>query len=256
MATRKIRIVALTALFTLISTSNSLAATTSKLNVSQCKKVISSFQGLYDPAGGLKVSGPIQDSNSGSSLGMATPPISKITKSRNVWKSIEPTLTNGTLKFELQSLIEEAYKIITTGTANGNEGRVSLLWNKAIVDLTKSCLPKESNQFCLSIQGALESVSSLLEGKSLAKSGITSTRKIWSEEVKKWPSQSYSRAWMNQLLTYLDEIITEAKAGRSITVAATLFYEEWNKTDQTGNLLDYWPCIDRVAEALGHSYSG
>jgi hypothetical protein len=230
-------------------------AASPKLNSSQCRQAIASFQGLYDPAGGLQVSGYIWDPVNGSAIGEVKPPISKLVSSRKTWKTLESNLSSGTAKYGFQVLIEEAYTIITTGNGGGNEGRVSMIWNLAITDITKSCLPPESNEFCRTIGSAFTGVSNLGSGQALSKSGILNTKRIWSNEVKKWPAQSNSRAWMKRLITYIDEMISEAKAKRSTMAAYSLFIDEWGNLDRNNDVVDYWPCKDRVADALGTPYS-
>lgn len=226
-------------------------AASSKLNAFQCKQAISSFKGLYDPAGGLQVSGYIWDPVTGSAIGEVKPPTSKLVSSRKTWKTLESSLANGSTKSGLQALIGEAYTVITTGRANGNEGRVSLYWTTAIVEITKSCLPAESNEFCRTINTSLTSISNLTRGISVTKSGILNTKRIWDNEVKRWPLESNSRAWMIRLLSYLDEAISEAKAKRSTMAALSLFWDDWGNLDRNNDEIDYWPCRDRVADALG-----
>jgi len=226
-------------------------AASSKLNASQCKQAISSFKGLYDPAGGLQVSGYIWDPVTGSAIGEVKPPTSKLVSSRKTWKTLESSLANGSTKSGFQALIGEAYTVITTGRANGNEGRVSLYWTSAIVEITKSCLPVESNEFCRTINSSLTSISNLQRGMSVSKSGVLNTKRIWANEVKRWPLQSNSRAWMTRLLSYLDEAISEANAKRSTMAALSLFYDDWSNLDLNNDVIDYWPCRDRVADALG-----
>jgi hypothetical protein len=246
-------LVALLLLVSLIVTfpQSAANAASSKLNASQCKQAISSFKGLYDPAGGLQVSGWKWDPVTGSAIGEVKPPISKLVSSRKTWKSLETSLANGSTKSGFQLLIEEAYMVVTTGRANGNEGRVSLFWTSAIVEITKSCLPPESNEFCRTINSSLTSISNLQRGISISKSGVLNTKRIWANEVKRWPPQSNSRAWMTRLLTYLDEAISETKAKRSTMAALGLFYDDWSNLDLNNDVIDYWPCRDRVADALG-----
>ena len=228
-------------------------AASPKLNSSQCRQAIASFQGLYDPAGGLKVAGYEPDPVTGQSVEFK-PPISKLVSSRKTWKSLESNLASGSAKSGFQVLIEEAYTIITTGSGGGNEGRVSMLWNLAITDITKGCLPPESNEFCRTIGTAFTGVSNLWNGQTISKSGVLNTKRIWSNEVKKWPAQSNSRAWMKRLLAYIDEMISEAKAKRSTMAAYSLFLDEWGNLDSNNDVVDYWPCRDRVADALGTPY--
>ena len=56
---------------------------------------------------------------------------------------------------------------------------------------------------------------------------------------------------MTRLLSYLDEAISEANAKRSTMAALNLFYDDWRNLDLNNDVIDYWPCRDRVADALG-----
>jgi len=227
-------------------------AASSKLNASQCKQAISSFKGLYDPAGGLQVSGYIWDPVTGSAIGEVMPPTSKLVSSRKTWQTLESSLANGSAKSGLRALIGEAYTIITTGRANGNEGRVSLYWTSAIVEITKSCLPVESNEFCKTFASSYKSVWDLATGQSISKSGVLNTKRIWSAEVKRWPAGSGSRARLNGLLVTLDEMISEAKAKRGLIGIFEIFMDQWDEfTHPYDRENDYWPCRDRVADVLG-----
>ena len=226
-------------------------AASSKLNPSQCKQAISSFKGLYDPAGGLQVSGMKLNPETGVSEGVINPPISKLVSSRKIWKSLESSLANGSIKSGFQLLIEEAYTVVTTGRATGNEGRVSLFWNASITEITKSCLPTEPNEFCRTINTSLLSISNLQNGMSVSKSGVLNTQRIWVNEGRKWPAESNSKAWLTRLLGYLDEAIAESKAKRATSAALRLFFDDWSNLDMNNDVIDYWPCRDRVADALG-----
>jgi hypothetical protein len=250
----KTRLVALLVplmLLTTLSQSGAHAAS-SKLSSSQCKQAISSFKGLYDPVGGLQVSGWIWDPVTGSAIGEVEPPTSKLVSSRKTWKTLESRLASGSAKSGLQALIGEAYTIITTGRANGDGGRVSLYWTSAIVEITKSCLPVESNEFCKTFSTSFNSVWNLATGQSISKSGVLNTKRIWSTEVKKWPAGSGSRAGLNGLLVTLDELISEAKAKRDLIGIMNIFMDEWDEfTNPYNQENDYWPCRDRVADVLG-----
>jgi hypothetical protein len=118
--------------------------------------------------------------------------------------------------------------------------------------ITKSCVPGETNEFCKTLGSAFTSVANLWKGQSLSKSGVLNTRRIWSAEVKKWPAGSGSRAGLNGLIVNLDEMISEAKAKRDLSGVFSIFMEEWDEfTDPYNQENDYWPCRDRALEALG-----
>jgi hypothetical protein len=91
----------------------------------------------------------------------------------------------------------------------------------------------------------------LYNGQSISKSGVLNTKRIWSVELKKWPAGSGSRAGLNGLLVLLDEMISEAKAKRNLSGIYSIFIEKWDAfTNPYNQENDYWPCRDRVAEAL------
>lgn len=226
---------------------NIASAAPSKLSSSQCKQVIQGFRTLVDPVYGLAVSGYVRDPENNLPIGEVKPPISKLGGLRKSWQSLEQRLGSGPLKIDFRNLIDVTYTIITTKNGSGSDNTYAT----SIYKITKSCLPAESNEFCRTLATSLEGAANLWKGQSLAKSGVLSTKRIWSSEVKKWPATSNSRAWMNRLLTYLDEMISEAKAQRSSSAAYRLFLDEWDNTQRNNEVIDYWPCVDRVEEALG-----
>ena len=205
-------------------------AASSKLNASQCKQAISSFQSLF---GGPYPSG--------------FPPLSKseLTARRNIWKSLESKLSKGSIKSYFQDLISQSFVMLNTP----NSGYTQL--ERGIYEITKSCVPGETNAFCKTLPSALQGIINFSNGQSISKSGVLNTRKIWSAEVKKWPAASNSKAWLNRLLMNLDEMISEAKAKRDLSGVSAVLLEEWQELDKVDSVLDFWPCRDLVSEALG-----
>ena len=231
----------LVSLVTLFSQSAANAASP-KLNASQCKQAISSFQGLY-----YNPTDPAPQWVDGYSV---TPLISELTARRNFWKSIEPKLSEGPVKSYFKDLISKSFIMLNTKDAIYKPGHTSSTGDliDSIYGITKSCVPGETNEFCKSFNStARTSIYNLLQGQSISKSGVLNTRRIWSTEVKKWPAGSNSKAWLNRLLIDLDEMISEAKAKRDLTGAVTILMDNWLNEGE----IDFWPCRDRVAEALG-----
>jgi hypothetical protein len=226
----------LAAILLVTLTQSGAHAASSKLNASQCKQAISSFQGLY---GDPNLSG--------------FPPLSKseFTARRNIWKSLESKLSKGSIKSYFQDLISQSFVMLNTPNSGSTQYSGSTQLDRGIYEITKSCVPGETNAFCKTLPSALQSVINLSNGQSISKSGVLNTRKIWSAEVKKWPAGSNSKAWLNRLLINLDEMISEAKAKRDLSGVSAVFLEEWQELDKVDSVLDFWPCRDLVSEALG-----
>jgi hypothetical protein len=221
-------------------------AASSKLNATQCKQAISSFQGLFR---GLY--DPTSEWEDGYAV---TPLISELTKRRNLWKSLESKLSNGPTKSYFQDLISKSFVMLNKRDAIYRPGHTSSTNELGIsmYQITKSCVPGETNEFCKTLGSAFTSVANLWKGQSISKSGVLNTRRIWSAEVKKWPAGSGSRAGLNGLIVNLDEMISEAKAKRDLSGVFSIFMEEWDEfTDPYNQENDYWPCRDRALEALG-----
>jgi hypothetical protein len=220
-------------------------AASPKLNATQCKQAISSFQGLYfNP----------NDSTPQWMDGYAvTPLISELTARRNLWKSLESKLSKGPVKSYFQDLISKSFVMLNQRDAIYKPGHTSSTGELggSIYGITKSCVPGETNEFCKTISSTFTSVSNLWKGQSISKSGVLNTKRIWSNEVKKWPKESNSKAWLNRLLINLEEMIYEKKAGRDISGIFTIFLDEWGNTDLNNDVIDFWPCRDRALEALG-----
>ncbi len=221
-------------------------AAPSKLNAAQCKQAISSFQGLfrglYDPTTEWKDGYAV------------TPLISDLTKRRNLWKSLESKLSNGPTKSYFQDLISKSFVMLNKRDAIYRPGHTSSTNDLGIsmYQITKSCVPGENNEFCRTLSSAFTSVANLWKGQSISKSGVLNTRRIWSAEVKKWPTGSGSRAGLERLIVNLDEMIAEAKAKRDLSGVFNVLMEEWDEfTDPYNQENDYWPCKDRALEALG-----
>jgi len=231
------------------------SAASPKLNATQCKQAITSFQGLlYNPVNPK----PIWEDGY-----LVTPSISELTARRTIWKSLESKLSKGPIKSNFQDLIAWSFVALNTRPdANTRPGHVSagrtsssgaLIGDSAdsIYEITKSCVPGETNEFCKTIGSSFTSVMNLYNGQSISKSGVLNTKRIWSVELKKWPAGSGSRAGLNGLLVLLDEMISEAKAKRNLSGIYSIFIEKWDAfTNPYNQENDYWPCRDRVAEAL------
>ena len=221
-------------------------AASSKLNASQCKQAISSFQGLFH---GLY--DPTSEFEDGYAV---TPLISELTARRNLWKSLELKLSNGPIKSYFQDLISKSFVMLNPRDGIYRPGHTSPTNELGIsmYQITKSCVPRETNEFCNTLLNSYTSVANLWKGQSISKSGVLNTKRIWSAEVKKWPAGSGSRAGLNGLLVNLDEMISEAKAKRDLTGVFRIFMQDWNEfTDPYNQENDYWPCRDRAMEALG-----
>jgi hypothetical protein len=231
-------------LLTTLSQSGAHAAS-SKLSSSQCKQAILSFQGLY-----YNPTDPTPQWTDGY---VNTPLISELTARRNFWKSIEPKLSKGPIKSYFQDLISKSFVMINKRDAIYRPGHTSGTGDLggSIYGITKSCVPGETNEFCKTFPSSLTSVSNLSQGQSISKSGVLNTRRIWSTEVKRWPAGSNSKAWLNRLITSLDEMIAEAKAKRDLAGIYTILLDEWGNIDRNNDVIDFWPCRDLALEALG-----
>ena len=221
------------------------SAASPKLNATQCKQAISSFQGLlYNPVN------PTPDWEDGY---FVTPLISELTARRNFWKSLEPKLSKGPVKSAFQDLISKSFVMLNKRDAIYRPGHTSSTGELggSIYEITKSCVSGETNEFCKTFASSFTSVWNLAKGQSISKSGVLNTKRIWSVELKKWPAGSGSRAGLNGLLVLLDEMISEAKAKRNLSGIYSIFIEKWDAfTNPYNQENDYWPCRDRVAEAL------
>jgi hypothetical protein len=220
----------LAAILLVTLTQSGAHAASSKLNASQCKQAISSFQGLYG--------GPYP-------AGFAPLSKSELTARRNIWKSLESKLSKGSIKSYFQDLISESFVMLNENLRSTAE------LETGIYQITKSCVPGETNAFCKTLPSALQSIINFKDGQSISKSGVLNTRKIWSAEVKKWPAESNSKAWLNRLLINLDEMISEAKAKRDLSGVFAVLLEEWQELDKVDSVIDFFPCRDRALEALG-----
>jgi hypothetical protein len=221
------------------------SAASPKLNVTQCKQTITSFQGLlYNPVNPK----PIWEDGY-----LVTPSISELTARRNFWKSLEPRLSKGPVKSAFQDLISKSFVMLNKRDAIYRPGHTSSTGELggSIYEITKSCVPGETNEFCKTFASSFTSVWNFATGQSISKSGVLNTKRIWSAEVKEWPAGSGSRAGLNGLLVLLDEMISEAKAKRNLSGIFSIFMEKWDAfTNPYNQENDYWPCRDRVAEAL------
>lgn len=220
-------------------------AASPKLNATQCKQAISSFQGLFR---GLY--DPTTEWSDGYAV---TPLISELSARRNIWKSLESKLSNGPIKSYFQDLISKSFVMLNKKDAIYKPGHTSSIneLGMSMYQITKSCVPSETNEFCRTLGSTYASVANLWKGQSISRSGVLNTRRIWSAEVKKWPAGSGSRAGLNGLLVNLDEMISEAKAKRDLSGVFSIFMQEWEEfTDPYNEANDYWPCRDRALEAL------
>ena len=222
----------LAAILLVTLTQSGAHAASSKLNASQCKQAISSFQGLIGNQYGPTTA--------------ATPSKSELIARRNIWKSLESKLSKGSIKSYFQDLIANSFVVLNMKTL------VPIELGREIYGITKSCVPAETNEFCKTFPGAEATISNLWYGQSISKSGVLNTRRIWSAEVKKWPAESSSKAWLSRLLINLDEMISEAKAKRDLSLVMELIQDEFKR--KKGNIdsaIDFWPCRDMALEALG-----
>jgi hypothetical protein len=241
------RLVALLlAVMLLVTLSQSGAhATSPKLNATQCKQAISSFQGLYF--------NPNDSTQQWMDGYLVTPLITELNARRNIWKSLESKLSKGPVKSYFQDLISKSFVMLNKRGAIYKPGHTSSTGELggSIYEITKSCVPGETNEFCKTLSSSFTSVTNLWKGQSISRSGVLNTKRIWSTEVKKWPTGSNSKAWLNRLLINLDEMISEAKAKRDVSGVFTIFLDEWGNLDRSNDVIDFWPCRDRALEALG-----
>jgi hypothetical protein len=221
-------------------------AASPKLNATQCKQAISSFQGLYF--------NPNDSTQQWMDGYLVTPLITELNARRNIWKSLESKLSKGPVKSYFQDLISKSFVMLNKRGAIYKPGHTSSTGELggSIYEITKSCVPGETNEFCKTLSSSFTSVTNLWKGQSISRSGVLNTKRIWSAEVKKWPAGSGSRAGLNGLVVNLDEMISEAKAKRDLSGVFSIFMEEWGEfTDPYNQENDYWPCRDRALEALG-----
>ena len=247
----KKKLVALSALITLLATlpQSGAHAASPKLSASQYKQAISSFQGLSFQG----LSYPFDSSTLWKDGYYVTPLITELKSRRDFWKSLESKLSKGPIKTYFQDLISQSFVMMNTRDAIYKPGHTSSTdeLGPSIYEITKSCVPGETNEFCKTIGSTYTSVSNLWKGQSISKSGVLNTRRIWSNEVRTWPKESNSKGWLNRLLINLDEMIYEKKAGRDISGIFSIFLDEWSSQDGNNDVIDFWPCRDRVYEALG-----
>ena len=201
-AINSLRLPLLVAVMLLVTLPQSGAhAASPKLNSTQCKQAISSFQGLYI--------NPNDSTPRWLDGYVVTPLITELNARRNIWKSLESKLSKGPVKSHFQDLISKSFVMLNKRDAIYKPGHTSSTGELggSIYEITKSCVPGETNEFCKTLSSSFINVTNLWKGQSISRSGVLNTKRIWSAEVKKWPAGSNSKAWLDRLLINLDEMI-------------------------------------------------
>jgi hypothetical protein len=203
-------------------------ASTSIPTSSMCKTLMPTFKSVYN-----------KDRYS-TLTGLDTRQMSQI---RNIWKAQSNRLSKGSIKSQLDVLIDEMY-----GFMNQRPGS-AIQWNGYIYNIADSCTPEHANVFCRTWKTALSTVLlGALTGNSRV-SDLQAVRKVWAAQANKMP-MGPSRLALTKAVSDLDELISETKRKRvSINIGSAL---NADIDILMSNPDGHWPCsIDPVLNALG-----
>ena len=220
-------VISLAVIFTMLTPSFSQAATSSP-TTSMCNTLMPTLKAVYNKNGYSELSG--FDST-------------EMTRIRNIWKTQSNKLSKGTVKSQLDTLIDEMY-----GFINQRPGS-ALFWNDYIYKIAATCTPPSSNTFCRTWKSSLTAVLLGAITGNVKVSELINIRKIWAIQATKIPMGPTKLAF-NKTVRDLDELISETKRNRvSMNVSSALSADiDVLMSNPDG----YWPCsIDPVLNALG-----